>query len=218
MRGRTGVPRARLDIYMIRIVIMRRIISYSSWINEGVSYDLTPDDYTSQKMQKSIVDLYIEQIERATKSKVIMVEGSVSETDCDLYFELEEGVSIKIEVIYDMPSGGLTKVSINHGSNRYEKSFGSARIYGSSVYGKDKEYENIDDPVYHMINDMYKENELIEISYTHEIRLPEELFSNDPYFHYDSDESNDQYIVYFESEEAAQNWINSLKISITGKK
>ena len=197
---------------------MRRIKSYSSWINEGVNYNLDPDEYTSVEMQESIVDHYIEQIERATKSKVTIAEGSVSETDSDLYFELEDGVSINIEVIYDMPSGGLTKVSINHESNRYEKSFGSTRRYGSTEYGKNREYENMEDPIYHMVNDMYKENGLIEISYTHEIRLPEEFFSNDPYFHYDSDESNDQHIVYFESEEAAQNWINSLKISITGSK
>ena len=59
---------------------------------------------------------------------------------------------------------------------------------------------------------MYMEEGLIEINYTHEIRLPVELFSNDPYFHYDSDERTDQHFVSFESEEAAQKWIQSLKI------
>jgi hypothetical protein len=76
----------------------------------------------------------------------------------------------------------------------------------------------MEDSVYHMINDIYRENGLIEISYTHEIKLPQELYSNDPYFHYDSDESNDQHIVYFESEEAAQAWINSLKVVINDRK
>ena len=193
---------------------MRRIMSYGSWINEGVNYDLDPDKYTSVDMQKNIANYYINKIERATKSKVTLVEGSLSETDCDLYFELDSGVSVSIEIVY-APYGGLTKVSINDGSNRSEKSFGKIEKYGNNVYGKNKEYENMDDPIYHMVNDMYRENGLIEISYTHEIRLPKELFSNDPYFHYDSDESSDQHIVYFENEEAAQNWINSLKISIT---
>lgn len=197
---------------------MKNIKTYKSWINEDVNYDLEPEEYTSQEMQKSIVKHYVDQIERATKSKVTLVEGKVSETDSDLYFELEDGVSINIEVIYDMPSGGLTKVFVNERGNRYEKSFGSARKYGSNEYGKNKEYEDMEEPIYHIINDIYRENELIEINYTHEIRLPQELFGNDPYFHYDSDESNDQHIVYFENEEAAQAWINSLKVVITDRK
>ena len=76
----------------------------------------------------------------------------------------------------------------------------------------------MEDPIYHMVKDMYKENNLIEIQYTHEIRLPKELFSNEPYFHYDSDERNDQHIVYFESEEAAEAWINSLRVVISDRK
>ena len=196
---------------------MRKIKAYKSWLNEDVNYDLDPEEYTSPEMQKSIVKDYVYQIERATKSKVTLVEGKVSETDCDLIIELEDGVSISIEVIYD-PSGGLTKVSVNEGSNRYEKSFGRIQRYGSNQYGKNKEYEDMEDSVYHMIKDIYRENGLIEVSYTHEIKLPQELYSNDPYFHYDSDESNDQHIVYFESEEAAQAWINSLKVVINDRK
>jgi hypothetical protein len=193
---------------------MKNIKLYESWIKESISYDIDPDKYTDPEIQRSIADNYIDQIERATKSSVKLVEGSLSETDCDLYFELEDGVSVTIEVIY-APYGGLTKVSINDGTNRYEKSFGKIERYGSNEYGKNKEYEDVDDPIYHMVNDLYREHGLIEISYTHEIKLPKELFSNDPYFHYDSDDKGDQHVVYFESEEAAQAWINSLKIYIT---
>ena len=195
---------------------MRNIKLYESWLKESVSYDIEPDKYTDTEMQRSIADSYIDQIERATKSTVTLVEGSVSETDCDLYFELEDGVGITIEVIYD-PSGGLTKVSINNGSISVEKSFGKIERYGSNQYGKNKEYEDKENLIYHMVKDMYKENGLIEVNYTHEIRLPRELFSNDPYFHYDSDERNDQHIVYFESEEAAEAWINSLKIVVSNR-
>jgi len=191
---------------------MRIITPYDSWLKESVVYNLDDDKYTSNEQQKSIVDYYISDIERATGTKVVTVEGSVSETDCDLYFELEDGISVDIEVIY-APYGGLTKVFINDGNNRYERSFGSIERYGSNEYGKNKEYEDMDNPIYHMVNDMYREYGLIEISYTHKIRLPRELFGNSPYFHYDSDEEKDQHVVYFENEEAAQAWINSLKIS-----
>jgi hypothetical protein len=190
---------------------MRKIKTYGSWLGEAARYDLEPERHTDPEMQKSIADSYIEQIERATGSKVALAEGSVSETDCDLYFDLEDGASIGIEVIY-APYGGLTKVSVSDRSSRYEKSFGKISRFGGNEYGKDKHYEDMEEPIYHMVRDIYRENGMAEIPYTHEIRLPEELFGNDPYFHYDSDEKG-RHSVYFESEEAAKAWIASLKIS-----
>ena len=183
--------------------------------NENIKYNLDKDDYINLDEQKNITELYITQIEKASQAKVIEINGSVSESDCELYFTLSDDIEIIVEYIFH-PAGGLLKVSLTGDGLDMKKSIGKANSYnGDYTLGEDDEYNKFDqtEVVYQMVKDMYKEGDLVEINYTHTISLPKELFNNDPYFTYDSDEKTDQMFVSFESEEAAKDWIESLKIS-----
>lgn len=183
--------------------------------NENIKYNLDKDDYINSDEQKHITELYITQIEKASQAKVIEINGGVSETDCELYFTLSDDIEIIVEYIFH-PSGGLLKVSLTGDGLNMKKSIGKANSHnGDYTLGEDDEYNKFEqtEVVYQMVKDMYKEGDLIEINYTHTISLPKELFGNDPYFTYDSDEKTDQMFVSFESEEAAKDWIESLKIS-----
>lgn len=183
--------------------------------NENIEYNLDKDDYINSDEQKHITELYITQIEKASQAKVIEINGSVSEADCELYFTLSDDIEIIVEYIFH-PAGGLLKVSLTGDGLDMKKSIGKANSHnGDYTLGEDDEYNKFDqtEVVYQMVKDMYKEGDLVEINYTHKISLPKELFSNDPYFTYDSDEKTDQMFVSFESEEAAKDWIESLKIS-----
>jgi hypothetical protein len=183
--------------------------------NENIEYNLDKDDYINSDEQKHITELYITQIEKASQAKVIEINGSVSESDCELYFTLSDDIEIIVEYIFH-PAGGLLKVSLTGDGLDMKKSIGKANSNnGDYTLGEDDEYNKFDqtEVVYQMVKDMYKEGDLVEINYTHKISLPKELFGNDPYFTYDSDEKTDQMFVSFESEEAAKDWIESLKIS-----
>lgn len=183
--------------------------------NENIEYNLDKDDYINLDEQKNITELYITQIEKASQAKVIEINGSVSEADCELYFTLSDDIEIIVEYIFH-PAGGLLKVSLTGDGLDIKKSIGKANSHnGGYTLGEDDEYNKFDqtEVVYQMVKDMYKEGDLVEINYTHKISLPKEIFSNDPYFTYDSDEKTDQMFVSFESEEAAKDWIESLKIS-----
>jgi hypothetical protein len=183
--------------------------------NENIEYNLDKDDYINSDEQKHITELYITQIEKASQAKVIEINGSVSESDCELYFTLSDDIEIIVEYIFH-PAGGLLKVSLTGDGLDIKKSIGKANSHnGDYTLGEDDEYNKFDqtEVVYQMVKDMYKEGDLVEINYTHKISLPKELFGNDPYFTYDSDEKTDQMFVSFESEEAAKDWIESLKIS-----
>lgn len=198
------------------------ILGFNEWhknINEDVKFDLQSDDYIGKEEQENITNGYIDQIERATGSKVKEVGGTVSESDCDLWFYLEDDIEIRVNYKYH-PNGGLMKVMVGDQGNEVERSYGKANKWGNEYEtGKNPEYEglNTGEDVYKMVKDMYRELGLGEINYTHEINLPRELFGNDPYFSYDSDEKTDQIYVSFESEEAAKSWIESLKIQIIQK-
>ena len=183
--------------------------------NENIEYNLDKDDYINLDEQKNITELYITQIEKASQAKVIEINGSVSESDCELYFTLSDDIEIIVEYIFH-PAGGLLKVSLTGDGLDIKKSIGKANSHnGDYTLGEDDEYNKFEqvEVVYQMVKDMYKEGDLVEINYTHKISLPKELFGNDPYFTYDSDEKTDQMFVSFESEEAAKDWIESLKIS-----
>jgi hypothetical protein len=183
--------------------------------NENIEYNLDKDDYINSDEQKHITELYITQIEKASQAKVIEINGSVSESDCELYFTLSDDIEIIVEYIFH-PAGGLLKVSLTGDGLDIKKSIGKANSHnGDYTLGEDDEYNKFEqtEVVYQMVKDMYKEGDLVEINYTHKISLPKELFGNDPYFTYDSDEKTDQMFVSFESEEAAKDWIESLKIS-----
>ena len=185
-------------------------------INESVQYNIEPSEYTDRKDQESIVNVYIEQIERATESKVYEVEGKVSESDCDLWFYLEDGVEIRVEYTYH-PNGGLTKVKISDGSTNSEKSHGKANSYGGNYeYGNNPEYDGLEsgEDVYQMVKDMYMEVGFIELEVTHQIVLPKDSFNTE--FFYDINPETNQHSVEFSSEEAAKAWIESLKINIIG--
>jgi len=148
--------------------------------------------WSDDEITRSVVDGYIDQIERATGAKVTSVEGEANESDSKLYFELDDDNSINITYVYHPFSGKMTVDVLDVGT----KSYG-----GKGVVKKDDKY-NVPDDVYLMIKDIYAENGLDEPS--HKIDLPKELFGNDPYFEYRSDEQTDQTTVYFESEKAAQ--------------
>jgi len=191
---------------------MKHIKQFTKHILESVKYELEPDEYTDESTQKTIVDGIIREIEDATGEGVTEVYGDVTETDSELTFTLSDGVDIYFRYIYHGFEIGLTEVKVlKDGRSKGEKSWGKSP---SGRRGEDSEYLDLDSgrDIYQAVKDIYLESGLKEITYTHEIKLPKELFSNSPYFHYDSDESTDQQSVYFENEEAAQNWIKSLRI------
>ena len=67
--------------------------------NENIKYNLYKDDYINVDEQKHITELYVTQIEKASQSKVIEINGSVSESDCDLYFTLSDDIEIIVNFI-----------------------------------------------------------------------------------------------------------------------
>jgi hypothetical protein len=193
---------------------MNKLKTYNDFLKENLEYSVGSDDsgeydvysgnpeWANNDLTRSVVDGYMHQIERATKIKVTSVEGEANESDSDLSFGLEDGNIIDVKYVYHPYKG---KMSVTLRTSNYDR-------LGEKSYSEDSgsEYYGEDD-VYRMVKDLYMENDLIEINYTHQITLPKELFSNDPYHAYDSDE-NDNHYVYFESEEAAQQWIKSLRI------
>jgi hypothetical protein len=52
--------------------------------------------WSDDEITRSVVDGYIDQIERATGAKVTSVEGEANESDSKLYFELDDDNSINI--------------------------------------------------------------------------------------------------------------------------
>lgn len=205
--------------------MLKKFLEYTI-ISEKFEYTVSPNDindgdgveadvlsgnseFADEHMTRSSVDRYIDQIERATKETVVGVSGESDETDSDLTFKISDSNTINIHHIYH-PHNSKILISIRNGNNTWEKSYITNSDNNNFDYsGEDGEHD--------MIKDIYTENGLIEEEYdepTHEIKLPQELFGNDPYFSYDSDERNDQKMVSFESEEAAQMWIDSLKITV----
>ena len=69
--------------------------------NENIKYNLDKDDYINVDEQKHITELYVTQIEKASQSKVIEINGSVSESDCELYFTLSDDIEIIVEYIFN---------------------------------------------------------------------------------------------------------------------
>jgi hypothetical protein len=156
-------------------------------------------EYASEQITRSVVDGYIHKVESATGDKVVSVEGYADETDSNLSFELDSRLYIDIEYIFH-PYRSKIHVTVSDENHSVIE-----RVSGNDT----------DNDVHDMIKDIYIKHGLKDINYTHEIRLPQELFSNDPYFTYDSlEDEQDRKVVSFESEEAAQAWINSLKIDI----
>lgn len=176
--------------------------------NENVIYSLTYDSYTKKEEAEEYANIYIRQIERATKAKVLEVDGKISETDVDISIKLDDETTIDIVSDYT-PYDPYFKVSAYKNNQLIgEKS------YGKGIYsvGKNNEYKEYEEDVYQMVRDIYLENGLIETKPTHKIDLPQELFHNDPYFEYQTND-DDTITVYFEGEEAAEDWIKRLKVS-----
>jgi hypothetical protein len=186
-------------------------------INESVQYNIEPSEYTDRKDQESIVDGYIDQIERAILPfKVEEVDGQVSESDCDLYFHLNDGNEIRVNYTYH-PNGGLMKVMVVGSGFESEKSHGMKNTWGDQQErGKNPEYGDLNtgEDVYQMVKDVYMEEGLIELEVTHQIVLPKDSFNTE--FFYDINPETNQHSVEFSSEEAAKAWIESLKINIIG--
>jgi hypothetical protein len=172
-------------------------------------------EWSDDVITRSIVDNYIRQIEDATGAKVIRVEGEANDSDSKLYFELDDDNDVYVTYM-ENNRGGQMVVEV-HGNF---KGGVAKKSYGDKNKKSDNKYK-VEDDVYHMIKDIYIENNLIEpdkIEPSYKIDLPRELFGNEPYFSYHSDERTDQTTVYFESEESAQDWINSLKITKNNNK
>lgn len=185
--------------------------------NENVIYNLTYDrNYTKPEEANEYANIYIKQIERATKAKVLEVDGKISEVNVEISIKLDDQTTIDIVSDYT-PYDPYLKVSAYKNNQLIgEKSYGKGKGYilqsGNYSVGKNNEYKEYEEDVYHMVKDIYFENGLIESEPTHKIDLPQELFHNDPYFQYQTND-DDTITVYFEGEEAAEDWIKRLKIS-----
>jgi len=177
--------------------------------SEGVDVFSGEPQFADEQITRDIVKSYIDQVERATNANVIEVQGECTESDSDLKFKLDDNNTI--EVTYEFhPFTPKTTVKVDGFDS---KSFGKGNKSSYDYDEKESKYDR-DDGVHDMVRDIYMDNNILEIEPTHKIDLPDELFGNDPYFFYDSDEQTDKRSVYFESEEAAQAWIKMLRISI----
>lgn len=151
--------------------------------NENVKYGLEPNEHTDKEYQETIANGYINQIEKAILPyEVDEVEGSVSESDCDLLFYLNDGNEISVNYTYH-PNGGLMTVKLKGAPGiSNEKSHGKANSWGSNYdVGKNPEYDklNTGEDVYQMVKDMYMEEGLIELEVTHQIVLPKDSYDTD---------------------------------------
>lgn len=178
--------------------------------NESIDYsNVHPGNLPDEQMTRDVVDHYIAQIERATKSKVVSVEGDANESDADLRFVLDNGHQIEAEYIFHPFSGKtIVKVQDENSETIGEKSYGS--LSGNKTESK---YDKEDD-VHDMIKDIYDEADPQEQEPSHYISFPKEHFGTEGYYYEFQNHPVNGGEVYFDSEQDAQNWLDSLKINI----
>ena len=178
-------------------------MKYLKKFNENLSYDSVETD------DVDTVEYIINQIEEATKTKVVEVSGKYKDEDIDLGLTLDNGDKISINYEFAPYSGyssitgrmmGVIEVEYKTKDKTIRKNDNDVDVEaGREIYGLLKE----------ILNDLGDDEELDYWPY--HIVLPPD-FEN----RYDVDNETYGYTnitIGFESEEQAQKWIQSLKVN-----
>jgi hypothetical protein len=174
-------------------------------------------DYSNVEIRyegKDMLDSCIKEVENSTGKKVVSVEGSCTDSDFDLYFDLEDGSEVTAYYAYSpyvdkSRNRGILNISYKNKND------------GISIDKKDTDKDIIEAlPEDRGISDILKFilGTLSPLKYV--IELPREHFGTKGYT-YDVDNETKSYMtidVSFETEEEAKAWINSLIIKKPGEK
>ena len=185
-------------------------MKYLNKLNERLDYsNIESDGYTDDNMKNDITDSYVNEIERGTKSKVLSVEGEVTESDSYIELSMDNGDTINLEYLYHPFSPKLTlSVFSEDGGKIGEKSYGTF----SGNKDDSKYYDDVENDVYNMVKDIYDE---FYQHPTHYISFPEESSNTFTHRYFFKNNPVNGGEVTFPSKEAAEEWLNSLKIRIS---
>lgn len=173
--------------------------------NESLDYSgVEPHSKYDEENYIDYAEGTVGEIERATGKKVTDISGVSGETEMDYEIKLDDGSSIrtdytfhphndKLVITYDLPNG---------------------ESYSKSSRDSDFEYVDAGDDVYQLLMAIIKEIEPEVTEPTHYISLPKESFGTEGYHYEFQNHPVDGGEIYFDSEEDAKQWLDSLKIRV----
>lgn len=173
--------------------------------NESLDYsNVDPKSEHDEENYLDYAEGTVGEVERATGKKVTKISGVSGETDMDYEIELDDGSSITTDYTFHPYNDKLVIT--------YKVSDGKS--YSKSSRDRDFEYKDGGDDVYQLLMDIIKEIEPEEGEYSHYISLPKQHYGTNG-FHYEfQNHPVDGGEIYFDSQEDAQMWLDSLKIKI----
>ena len=176
--------------------------------NESLDYSgVEPHSKYDEENYLDYAEGNVGEVERATGKKVTKISGVAGETEMDYEITLDDGSSIitdytfhpfkdKLVITYKLPNG---------------------ESYSKSSRDSDFEYKDAGDDVYQLLTAIIKEIEPEEVEPTHYISFPKEHFGTKGYYYQFQNHPVNGGEVYFDSEEDAKNWLDSLKIKMKGE-
>lgn len=179
--------------------------------NDGFNYDVETTRYSDEQTTKEAVNYYKIEVERATNSKVISIEGESGESDSDLVFKLDSGYKVELEYIFHPFSPKMT-ITVYDERNNFVGRNTHGTLTGNPSYSG---FEGIEDDTYQMIKDIYDKN--VEKEPTHYISIPKESYGSEGFSYDFQHHPVNGLDIYFHSEEDAKSWLDSLKIHIFEK-